>query len=203
MAALSELRAQLVAALATLDGLMAAKAPAPPPAIAPLAWGAKVSAAFRDRVRWLADDLGMSPNHVMAVMAFETGRRFTPDVKNPNSSATGLIQFMNATATSLGTTTAELAAMTAEDQLNYVWKYFSRTIKARGPLRSLGDVYAAVLNPVGIGKPDDFPYWVTGSSAYAVNAGLDADKNHTITKGEATAKVTALMSEGMSPQNLG
>ena len=44
------------------------------------------------------------PMRMMAAMAFETGRRFTADVKNPRSSATGLIQFMESTATLLGTT---------------------------------------------------------------------------------------------------
>lgn len=168
----------------------------------PLAWGARVSATFRDRVRWIGADLGFDPNWLMACMAFETGRTFSAKVKNPGSSATGLIQFMNATAAELGTTTAALAKMTAEDQLNFVWKYFAARVKAKGPIVRLADCYMAILNPVAMGRPDDFVMWVKGSSAYAVNAGLDADKNSQITKAEAAAKVAALLAEGLKSENI-
>jgi hypothetical protein len=49
----------------------------------------------------------------MACMAFEKGETFSPCVKNPGSSATGLIQFMSSTAKSLGTTTNDLCKMSA------------------------------------------------------------------------------------------
>jgi len=164
----------------------------------PLAWGAKVSPTFRDRVRWIGEDLGFDPSWLMACMAFETGRRFTADVKNPQSTATGLIQFMAATAKGLGTTTAKLAAMTPEDQLNWVWRYFK---PYKGKIGRLADCYMAILNPVAIGKPDSSPMWVRGSSAYAVNAGLDSNKDQQITKAEAAAKVAAMLADGFKPEN--
>lgn len=209
MGTLAELRDTLAGALAMVDGLLAAPvAPAdtdlaiPPVPISGLAWGVKVSSVFRDRVTWIGKDLGFNPNWLMACMAFETGRRFTPDVHNPASSATGLIQFMDATARGLGTTTLALSEMSAEDQLNYVWKYFRNVIASRGQISRLADCYMAILNPVAIGKPDEYAMWVAGSSAYAVNAGLDANKDHTITKAEAAAKVSATLAEGLRPENV-
>jgi hypothetical protein len=134
-------------------------------------------------------------------MAFETGRTFSPKVKNPRSTATGLIQFMEMTANHYGVTTSQLAEMTAEKQFDYVWLYFRDAIKAYGLLTSLADTYMAILNPVAIGKPDDYSMWVLGSSQYAVNTGLDLNKDHQITKGEAAAQVGKLLIEGSGPNN--
>ncbi len=147
---------------------------------------------------WIADTLGLDASDLMACMAFETGRRFTADVRNPRSSATGLIQFMDATAKVLGTTTQALAAMTAEDQLNYVYKYFR---PYQGRLLGLSDLYMAILWPRAVGANDDEPIFVQGTSAYAVNAGLDLNKDHIVTKAEAAAKVADLRVEGMLPEN--
>src|ERR1044071_1211337 len=64
-----------------------------------------VSQAFKDKVVKIASDLGTNPNFLMAVMSFESGATFRPSVKNmAGSGAVGLIQFMPATATGLGTT---------------------------------------------------------------------------------------------------
>ncbi len=169
-----------------------------------LAWGAKVSREFALRVIQTGDDFpGLVPSNLMACMAFETGETFSPSVKNPRSTATGLIQFMELIANHYGTTTAELAKMTAEKQFDYVWLYFRDAIKAHGPLKTLGDTYMAILNPVAIGKPDDFVMWVAGSSAFAANAGLDANKDHQITKAEAVAHVQAKLDKGLLEGNLG
>jgi hypothetical protein len=135
-------------------------------------------------------------------MAFETGRRFTADVKNPKSTATGLIQFMRATAIALGTTVEAMAGMTAENQLNYVYKYFRARITERGPIRSLDDCYMAILWPTAIGKPSEHAMFIKGNSTYAVNAGLDADKDNVVTKAEAAAKVAALLAEGLREGNV-
>ncbi len=180
------------------------QAPVPPPA--GLAWGAKVSATFRDRVRWIAEDLDIGPapgrpepNWLMTCMAWESGRSFRPDVKNmAGSGATGLIQFMPATARALGTTVEKLAAMTAEDQLNFVWKYFR---PYDGRLRSLADCYMAILWPAAVGRSDSYALF-TGGVAYRQNAGLDVDKDGRITKAEAAAKVAALLPEGLKPGNV-
>lgn len=163
-----------------------------------IAWGAKVSQTFRDRVVWCADALNVPVDYLMAVMAFESAETFRADIRNfAGSGAVGLIQFMPSTARSLGTTSDYLAEMTPEDQLNYVYKYF-RPYKGR--LKTLSDVYMAVLWPAAIGKPDDFVLWDKQSrpTTYRQNAGLDVNKDGRITKGEAAAKVRATLEKGRS-----
>ena len=190
-----------------------------------LAWGAKVSETFRDRVWWIADELTklqgalFDANWLMACMAFETGEKFTADVRNPVSTATGLIQFMRDTILELTHTPAQLkamtaaqkvtkgnaelkklAAMTAEDQLRYVFRYFERAIKTRGAIRSIDDCYMAILWPAAVGKPSEHKLWVKGSSQYAVNAGLDKNKDSVVTKAEAASKVMEKLVKGLQTQ---
>ena len=163
-----------------------------------MAWGKKVSPEFRDRVAWIANDLGVDSNHLMAVMAFESAETFRADIRNAaGSGATGLIQFMPSTARGLGTTTQSLAAMRPEDQLNWVHKYFK---PYKGRLKSISDVYMAVLWPKGIGQPEDYPLWDKSNrpTTYRQNAGLDINRDGTITKREAASKVQDKLSRGMS-----
>lgn len=182
--------------------LAAARASSPAPAAdPPLAWGAKVSAEFRAKVRTIAARLGVPPDDLMACMAWETGRTFSPSIRNAaGSGATGLIQFMPTTAASLGTTTGALAKMTAVQQLDYVERYFQPW---RGRLKNLGDLYMAILWPAGIGKPDSFVLWDrdTRPTTYRQNAGIDINRDGKITRGEALAKVTGLLDEGRRPGN--
>ncbi|MBP5100260.1 hypothetical protein, partial [Pseudomonas protegens] len=143
-----------------------------------LIWGARVSEAFRAKVIGISSGLSFDPNWLMAVMGFETGFTFSPSVRNPGSSATGLIQFMQTTAIGLGTTTAKLARMTAVEQLDYVQKYYDAIPASR--VRNLGDAYLAVLFPPGIGRPDSYVMWQRDAGPYqreyAANSGLDRDK---------------------------
>lgn len=174
--------------------------PVPAPSGArPMAWGAKVSPTFRERVRWIAETLEISADDLMSCMAWESGRSFSPSVKNmAGSGATGLIQFMPSTAKSLGTTTAALSKLTAEDQLNFVYKYFRPW---KGKLKSLSDVYMAILWPKAVGKPDDYALF-TGGVAYRQNAGLDLNKDGKVTKAECSAKLYAMRAEGLKPENV-
>lgn len=111
-----------------------------------MAWGKKVSQTFKERIRWTAKKLNMpgaGPDYLMACIAFETGETFDPAIRNAaGSGATGLIQFMPSTARGLGTTTDDLAKLSAEDQLKFVYLYF---LPYKGRLKNLGDVYMAIL----------------------------------------------------------
>lgn len=159
-------------------------------------WGQMVSQTFRDRIVWTADALGADVNDVMSVIAFETGRTFRPGIRNAaGSGATGLIQFMPQTARALGTSTDELARMTAEDQIRYVYKYL---LPYKGRLQTLSDVYMAVLWPAAVGKPEQSVLWSRAShpTTYRQNAGLDVNGDGTITKAEAAARVRAVAVEG-------
>jgi hypothetical protein len=54
-----------------------------------LAWGKKVSPAFKRKVIEISAELGMDPNNLMAAMAFESARTFRADIENPLSGASG------------------------------------------------------------------------------------------------------------------
>lgn len=151
-----------------------------------LVWGARVTQEFRVRVREIGGNLNIDPSWLMAVMGFETGYTFSSSIKNPGSSATGLIQFVSSTAKSLGTTTAQLARMSPVQQLDYVEKYFNQY---KGRINNLGDCYMAVFWPAAIGKPDSYVIATSPSRVYNANAGLDVNRDGTITRGEAVSRV--------------
>ncbi len=166
-----------------------------------LAWGAVVSPAFRARVEEMGNFLGVDPSYLMACMAFETGETFDPSIRNAvGSGAVGLIQFMPATAQSLGTSTEALARMSPVAQLDYVQLYFA---PHRGRLKNLADVYMAILWPGAVGKPDSHVLFDRRDPRYprryVQNAGLDINKDGRITKGEAAAKVMRKLEKGLLP----
>jgi Transglycosylase SLT domain len=150
-----------------------------------------VSEEFKDRVYEIATDLGIDTNHLMAVMSFETGGTFSPSVRNAaGSGATGLIQFMPSTAKALGTSVEKLAAMTAEDQLDYVRQYFE---PSSGKLKNVEDTYMAVLWPAGIGKGSAHVIFRKGDGRYEQNAGLDTNGDGEVTVGEAAGMVSGIL----------
>lgn len=162
-----------------------------------LVWGQKVSPEFRFKLIDICNSFGWAPERasdLMACMAFESGETFSPTIRNgAGSGAIGLIQFMPATAAYLETTIHDLAAMTAEQQLDYVKKYF-KPYASR--IWSLNDMYMAILLPKYIGKSDDSVLF-DGGIGFRQNSGLDTDKNGKITKAEATAKVRDKLMKGL------
>lgn len=165
-----------------------------------LAWGAKVSAEFRERLFEVAAALGVYPDYLMACIAFETAETFRPDIRNAaGSGAVGLIQFMPATARGLGTSTEALARMSAVEQLDWVRMYFK---PYAGRLKTLSDVYMAILWPRAVGKQEDYVLFMRPSIAYTQNAGLDRDRDGRITKAEAAGLVQAKLERGRLPGNV-
>jgi len=169
----------------------------------PIAWGARVEPAFRSQVRAIAARLGVNPDWLMACMAFESGRTFSPTIRNAaGSGAIGLIQFMPSTAAALGTSVEALAAMSAVQQLVFVEAYF-RPNKNR--LRSLGDVYMAILWPGGIGKSDEWVLFRQDDpmhpKRYLQNRGLDWNDDGVITKAEACAGPARELRVGLLAKN--
>jgi len=158
-----------------------------------------VSAAFKVKLIEIAENIGVDPNYLISVMAFETGETFSPSVKNSNG-ATGLIQFLPDTAAELGTTTADLAAMTAVDQMNYVEKYFD---PYRNRLKTIEDVYMAILWPAAIGKASSWVLFSKPSARYDRNSGLDTNKDGAVTKEEAAAMVKAKLLKGRGAEYFG
>jgi hypothetical protein len=164
-----------------------------------IAWGQKVSVAFKIKLLEICDRLALNPDYLMAVIAFQTAGTFSPSVKNKLSGATGLIQFLASTAKGLNTNLMALASMDAVQQLDYIEKYF---LPYAGKLYTLEDVYMAVLYPPAIGKPNEYVLFTQGTKAYEQNAALDRPMGKLgpdgkITKAEAAAKVRQQLELGL------
>lgn len=165
-----------------------------------IAWGNHVSPLFKQKVIDICTELKASPGHLMACMAFETGESFSPSIKNKDSGAVGLIQFMPETAESLGTTSLALAAMAAENQLEYVKKYL---LAWKGKYSTLSDLYMSILLPKAIGESETYVLFKQGTKAYEQNKGLDLDGDGKITKFEATTLVQKKLDKGLNAENVG
>lgn len=150
-----------------------------------LAYEESVPVAYRtefiNKVVAISNRLGINPNWLMIVMRFETANTFSPTVKNKGAEAYGLIQFTNNGISGLGVTLAQLRAMTAVQQLDWVEKYLARY---KGRMTDLYQVYLAVFSPAYIGRPDAQKVYVSPNSSYALNAALDVNKDNVITVGE-------------------
>lgn len=146
---------------------------------------------FIAEVKRISPKLNISPHWLMAVMYIETGATFNPAIQNLTTGATGLIQFMPATAAELGTTTTALAQMTNVEQLEYVYQYLR---PYRNKMNSFLDCYLAVFFPAAIGKNPD---WVlqTGTLSAATiarqNPLFDLNKDNKITVSEIETALLA------------
>ena len=142
----------------------------------------QVSSPFAAKVRQIASRLGVPPDYLMAVMWSES--RLDPAATNPEGGATGLIQFMPATAAGLGTSCEALREMSALDQLDYVERFF-RPYAPR--CHTFGDFYMACFFPAAIGKEDDYVLQTRKLSAERIarqNPAFDTDRDGRITAGE-------------------
>ena len=139
----------------------------------------------------VADILGIKPEWLENVMWIES--RLNPQAVNKVTGATGLIQFMPATAQSLGTTTEALKAMSFDEQMEYVYLYLR---PYRGKMSSQVDVYLAVFFPVAIGKPDSYVLQTSKLSPALIakqNPAYDLNKDNQITKGEVATAINRIL----------
>lgn len=138
-------------------------------------------------------------------IAFETGGTFSPSIKNKQSGATGLIQFLESTAEGLEKGLyVRLPGMTVQEQLKYVEKYFQQWKKVfNSPPNEAFDVYALMLHPALYNKPDSTVFAVEGTKRFDQNKAFDIDHSGLITKGEVKQKWQAgtdkLMKSGKVP----
>lgn len=149
----------------------------------------RYTAEFAQKVIAIAKELNTNPNWLMQVMEKETWWTFSSSIKNAAwSGATGLIQFMQSTAESLGTTTRQLATMSPVVQLDYVQKYLE---PYKDKLTNLASVYTAVFYPAALDdvQSEDMQKVIfTKTSkdgkelkAYKQNKWMDKDNNGDIT----------------------
>src|SRR6266542_1056685 len=123
---------------------------------------------------------------LLNVMASES--LFDPKARNglPGQTATGLLQFIESTAQSMGTTTKAIRRMNSVEQLRLVEKYLT---PFRGRLNSLADVYLAVFRGFIIEGGETSVVAPLDKSnkerrIYSLNRWLDFNGDGKITKGE-------------------
>lgn len=169
-------------------------------------WGAKVPAIAWPRLVQVSQTTGLALGNLTTCMQFESG--MNPQARNPGSTATGLIQFMEATAKRLGTTTSKLLLMSFQQQLEFVELYFKGFMTHGHTLSDwdLRDTYMSILWPAAIGKASTYVMFQNdlkrNNDAYDVNKGLDLDRDSRITKAEVCAKIMKTEQEGLKPGNV-
>lgn len=144
--------------------------------------------AFIAKIKIVASNLKINPNWLMAIINFESAGTFSPSITN-SLGYTGLIQFGNAAARMVGTTTTALRAMTAVQQLDYVERYYKgwyKTLKIPFP-DSFIDTYLITFFPAAVNKGLDFIIKSNGISAAALakaNPIFDINKDKQVTVAE-------------------
>ncbi|HDZ8895200.1 TPA: M23 family metallopeptidase [Aeromonas dhakensis] len=164
-------------------------------------YGFQIGEAFRNKVIKVGEELGIDPNYIMACIALETGTKFDPSIKNPYSSATGLIQLMRARAKELGTTVEELAKMDHVEQMDYVKMYFVRMADMFGvPTNrwSLEDVYLSIFAPSAIAIDGNAPVYTSPSENYNRNKFHDLDGDGKIMKSEIANNIRVFYDKGFA-----
>ncbi len=157
----------------------------------------QTSSAFQSALAEMALSIGLDPSYIAAVMKVETGGTFSPSIQNPFTSATGLIQFMPATARAMGTSVDELKRMSAVGQLEYVKRFFRPYLPRIRP-HVPGDYYLAVFMPAYIGRDPDTILFSSGETGYAQNAGLDRNGDGFITVGDVTGTVDGVVAAALT-----
>lgn len=114
----------------------------------------------------LAGKFGIPPEWLANLVNYESAGTFNPAIRN-SIGATGLIQFLPSTAQKLGTTTAQLATMSFQQQLTYVEKYLTSFLQSLGVKRGVfdkatgkvtkkftqTDLFMMIFYPDAVGKP--------------------------------------------------
>jgi transglycosylase-like protein with SLT domain len=141
---------------------------------------------FWTELQAIAKRLDTEPAWLLNVIASES--LFNPKARNglPGQTAAGLLQFIERTARSLGTSTEVIRRMSPVEQLRLVEKYLT---PFRWRLNSLADVYLAVFRGFIIEGGDASVAAPLDNSnkerrIYSLNRWLDFDGDGKITKGE-------------------
>jgi len=146
---------------------------------------------FFQKVVDISKKINCNPDDLMAIMNSESGIKAS--AKNSNSTATGLIQFIESTANSLGTSCTALIGMTETQQLDYVEKYYAKwkdTLGMGDSYIDRGTLYALTYMPA---KANQEVVSTKGSAAYDNNKGLDKNNDGKITKADLSARLMEFM----------
>ena len=128
---------------------------------------------FLPKLEKICHELDMHCMGLLSIMDFETGSSFSPSKRNPGNGATGLIQFTNRTARSLGYSTRTLARMSQIHQLDVVRRYFKDHAQEGTEYQDPLDIALTVFYPKAVGRGKNYVIARQGTKAYHQNAGLD------------------------------
>lgn len=142
------------------------------------------SLQLTETVRKICQRADIPENWLMCLVHMES--KWKPSQSNlAGSGATGLIQFMPATAAANGYTTAQIKQMSITEQLPLIDKYLQGEIATHGGFYSFTDLYLAVLYPSARPylKAKEFNRIVfpRGTTMYLQNRGLDFDNSGEVT----------------------
>lgn len=165
------------------------------------------SPSFRAKLVESAKVLGIDPDQLATVISFETGGTFSPTVRNPASRCVGLIQWCRDAAIQMAKTdnlsmTGEqaldwLATKSAEQQLDYVVRYYQGWLKGRTNL-TMEQAYLIVFAPAFAFRPMSSVAYKGGTKEYEQNKGLDVDKDGNLSVGDIASKIQAHYRLGQS-----
>ena len=141
--------------------------------------------AFKAKLIDICQTLRINPNWLLLVMIKESD--LDPKKRNPRSSASGLIQFMDSTARDLGTSINAIRNMSGLEQLNYVFKYYK---SYAGKMTCVEDVYLVTFMPGYFGSRNDDSKNMGGSRIAALNNIIDLNNDGQIKMGEFKKYVT-------------
>ena len=111
-----------------------------------------------DAITALAQTLLVAPEHLMAVIAFETDGSFDHRFRNPVNETLGLIQFTPELAQRLGTSQEDLGKASFEQHLHYIGQLLEgRAQSNRAAPLSLADICIALIAPDHIDGTETTP----------------------------------------------
>lgn len=147
----------------------------------------KLGKDFLEKTKQVAQEVGCDYKDLLAVMNSESG--LNPAAQNQNGGATGLIQFMPATARAMGTTTDAIKNMSGVQQLDLVKRYILNQKKAaglEGQRISAGQLYSLIFLPARAKRE---VLTTSNEKYYTCNRGLDANHDGQITSTELGNRV--------------
>ena len=169
-----------------------------------IAWSNKVSTDFVEKVKVICTQLNtpaIGPDSLMSSMAFETGRTFSPTIKNgAGAPYYGLCQFGAAALSDQGLVISDILKMSAVEQLDVVYRFFK---PYAGKLQDLPSFYMRIIWPAAVNLPDSTVIWskATRPTTYLQNKGLDLNRDGLITRAEISQTIWDVYGAGMLIEN--
>lgn len=141
---------------------------------------------FKEKVIDICDRLGIdNPNWLMLTIIKESD--CNPKARNPKGSASGLIQFLDSTAHSLGTSIGAIRQMNGVEQLEYVYKYYK---PYANQMTCPEDVYLVTFMPGYFKDRNNGSKVIATGSAVAANKIMDLNQDGQIRMDEFKEYVT-------------